>query len=39
VLFALMIAFFAARAGRTWGLDARIAAAKPDSPLAKRPLS
>ncbi len=39
VLFALMIAFFAARAGRTWGLDARIAPAKPDSPLAKRPLS
>jgi uncharacterized membrane protein YphA (DoxX/SURF4 family) len=39
VLFALMIAFFATRAGRTWGLDARIAAAKPDSPLAKRPLS
>jgi uncharacterized membrane protein YphA (DoxX/SURF4 family) len=39
VLFALMIAFFAARAGRTWGLDAGIAAAKPDSPLAKRPLS
>jgi uncharacterized membrane protein YphA (DoxX/SURF4 family) len=39
VLFALMIAFFAARAGRTWGLDARIAAARPDSPLAKRPLS
>ena len=39
VLFALMLAFFAARAGRTWGLDARIAAAKPDSPLARRPLS
>jgi uncharacterized membrane protein YphA (DoxX/SURF4 family) len=39
VLFALMIAFFAARAGRTWGLDARIAAARPNSPLAKRPLS
>ena len=39
VLFALMIAFFFARAGRTWGLDAWIAAAKPDSPLAKRPLS
>lgn len=39
VLFALMLTFFAARAGRRWGLDARIAAAKPDSPLAKRPLS
>jgi hypothetical protein len=39
VLFALMIAFFASRSGRTWGLDARIAAARPDSPLAKRPLS
>ena len=39
VLFALMIAFFAARAGRTWGLDARIAAARPNSTLAKRPLS
>ncbi|HEY9506329.1 MAG TPA: TQO small subunit DoxD [Gemmatimonadales bacterium] len=39
VLFALMIAFFWARAGRTWGLDARIAAARPQSPLAKRPLS
>src|SRR5688572_31233201 len=39
VLFVLMIAFFGARAGRTWGLDASIAAAKPDSPLAKRPLS
>ena len=39
VLVALMIAMFASRAGRTWGLDARIAAARPDSPLAKRPLS
>ena len=39
VLFALMIAFFASRAGRTWGLDARIAAAKPESPLARRPFS
>jgi uncharacterized membrane protein YphA (DoxX/SURF4 family) len=39
VLFALMIAFFVARAGRTWGLDARVAEAKPYSPLAKRPLS
>ena len=39
VLFALMITFFAARAGRTWGLDGRIAEARPSSPLAKRPLS
>jgi uncharacterized membrane protein YphA (DoxX/SURF4 family) len=39
VLFALMLAFLASRSGRTWGLDARIAAARPDSPLAKRPLS
>ena len=39
VLFALMIAFFGSRAGRTWGLDGRIAAARPESPLARRPLS
>lgn len=39
VLFALMLAFLASRSGRTWGLDAHIAAARPDSPLAKRPLS
>ncbi len=39
VLFALMLAFFMSRAGRTWGLDARIAAARPDSLLARRPLS
>jgi uncharacterized membrane protein YphA (DoxX/SURF4 family) len=39
VLFALMLAFFMARAGRTWGLDARVAAAKPGSMLARRPLS
>jgi uncharacterized membrane protein YphA (DoxX/SURF4 family) len=39
VLFALMVAFFMARAGRVWGLDARIAARRPDSILARRPLS
>jgi uncharacterized membrane protein YphA (DoxX/SURF4 family) len=39
VLFALMLTFFFSRAGRVWGLDARIAAAKPDSMLARRPLS
>lgn len=39
VLFALMLTFFMARAGRVWGLDARIAAARPDSVLARRPLS
>ena len=39
VLFALMMTFFASRAGRTFGLDQRIAAARPNSPLAKRPLS
>jgi uncharacterized membrane protein YphA (DoxX/SURF4 family) len=38
-LFALMLTFFMARAGRTWGLDARIAARRPDSGLARRPLS
>ena len=39
VLFALMLAFFGARAGRTWGLDAWIARARPGSRLARRPLS
>jgi hypothetical protein len=39
VLFALMLTFFMARAGRVWGLDAWIAAGKPDSILARRPLS
>ena len=38
VLFALMLTFFVTRAGRVWGLDARIAATKPDSFLARRPL-
>ena len=39
VLFALMLTFFVARAGRRWGLDARIAATKPHSLLARRPFS
>jgi uncharacterized membrane protein YphA (DoxX/SURF4 family) len=39
VLFALMLAFFFSRAGRTWGLDARIAARKPASIFARRPFS
>ena len=39
VLFALMIAFFFARAGRTWGLDGWLAVNKPKSPLVRRPFS
>ncbi len=39
VLFALMLAFFFSRAGRAWGLDAWIASRKPDSMLARRPMS
>ena len=39
VLFALMIAFFLARAGRTWGLDGRLWTARPDSIFARRPFS
>src|SRR5918996_1963631 len=39
VLFALMLTFLMARAGRVWGLDARITAASPDSLLARRPPS
>lgn len=39
VLVTLMVTFFFARAGRTWGLDARIATAKPKSALARRPFS
>jgi thiosulfate dehydrogenase [quinone] large subunit len=39
VLLALMIAFFFARAGRTWGLDAWLAVNKPKSPLVRRPFS
>jgi uncharacterized membrane protein YphA (DoxX/SURF4 family) len=39
VLFFLMLAFFFARAGRTWGLDAWLARAKPHSWLSRRPFS
>jgi uncharacterized membrane protein YphA (DoxX/SURF4 family) len=39
VLFALMLTFLLARAGRVWGLDALIAARKPGSFLARRPMS
>jgi uncharacterized membrane protein YphA (DoxX/SURF4 family) len=39
VLFTLMIAFFFARAGRTWGLDAWLAGSRPKSPLVRRPFS
>jgi uncharacterized membrane protein YphA (DoxX/SURF4 family) len=39
VLFALMLTFFLARAGRVWGLDRRIAARKPGSFLTRRPMS
>ena len=37
--FSLMIAFFLARAGRTWGLDAMLWSARPGSLLARRPFS
>jgi thiosulfate dehydrogenase [quinone] large subunit len=39
VLFFLMLAFLFARAGRTWGLDAWLARTRPQSLLARRPLS
>ena len=39
VLFALMIAFFFSRAGRTWGLDGRLWAARPGAVFAGRPFS
>ena len=39
VLVALMIAFFFARAGRTWGLDAWLWSTRPKSLLARRPFS
>ena len=39
VLFALMLAFFFARAGRCWGLDAWLARRRPHSLLTRRPLS
>jgi uncharacterized membrane protein YphA (DoxX/SURF4 family) len=39
VLSFLMLAFFFARAGRTWGLDGWLARRKPRSLLSRRPLS
>ncbi len=39
ILFALMVAFFFSRAGRTWGLDAKIVSDRPKSVLARRPFS
>jgi uncharacterized membrane protein YphA (DoxX/SURF4 family) len=39
VLFALMIAFFFSRAGRTWGLDARLWSNRAKSIFAGRPFS
>ena len=39
VLFFLMLAFFFARAGRTWGLDGWLARRRPRSFLTRRPLS
>lgn len=39
LLFVLMVTFFFSRAGRVWGVDARIVAAKPKSWLARRPFS
>ena len=39
VLVALMMVFFLARSGRTWGLDARLWSAKPKSSFARRPFS
>jgi uncharacterized membrane protein YphA (DoxX/SURF4 family) len=39
VLVTLMICFFGARAGRTWGLDSRLWTARPGSFLARRPFS
>jgi uncharacterized membrane protein YphA (DoxX/SURF4 family) len=39
VLFFLMLAFFFARAGRTWGLDSWLARRRPRSLLTRRPLS
>jgi uncharacterized membrane protein YphA (DoxX/SURF4 family) len=39
VLFFLMLAFFFARAGRTWGVDGRLARRWPRSFLARQPLS
>jgi uncharacterized membrane protein YphA (DoxX/SURF4 family) len=38
LLFALMLAFFFARAGRRWGLDAGLARSRPKSFLTRRPI-
>jgi uncharacterized membrane protein YphA (DoxX/SURF4 family) len=39
ILSVLMLSFFFARAGRTWGLDGRIVNANPKSWMARRPLT
>lgn len=39
VLFFLMVAFFFARSGRTWGIDGWLARRKPGSLWTRRPLS
>jgi uncharacterized membrane protein YphA (DoxX/SURF4 family) len=39
ILSVLMLSFFFARAGRTWGLDGRMVSANPKSWLASRPLT
>jgi len=39
ILFVLMLAFFFGRAGRVWGVDARITGGNPKSVLARRPFS
>jgi thiosulfate dehydrogenase (quinone) large subunit len=39
VLFFLMLAFFFARAGRTWGIDGWLARRTPNSLLTRRPFS
>jgi thiosulfate dehydrogenase (quinone) large subunit len=39
VLFFLMLAFFMARAGRSWGIDGWLARRKPNFLLARRPFS
>jgi uncharacterized membrane protein YphA (DoxX/SURF4 family) len=39
VLFFLMLAFFFARAGRTWGIDGWLARRKAGSVLTRRPIS
>jgi uncharacterized membrane protein YphA (DoxX/SURF4 family) len=39
ILFVLMVGFFFSRAGRTWGLDAKVVSQCPKSWLARRPFS